>query len=1173
MSSRTENEKAGKAWVLGLGENEKIVGWLGGVVFGGKISVQKSVDSVDRQWLTVRVPEVLHKKREVIGDEYFSRISALSAPPAVDFQQLPLCLSVLFISRKMAAIEKRGAFTDLWGREFLSDGTPLVTGKEGEGQDQMADDDNASEDQLSEDKKEKTETGGLLSKSTTGTGKTLPKIKLKLTPNFDGPESEEETGGIRPEPTTTTANTPQINTGTTTATPINTLGGKTLPTTKTKAKEVLSTRDPPCWRCKSLNKPCESSSLRFSCTTCYKRHWACSMNPPPPRQKKGHGGGAHSAPVKTRSLPAVTNTGMAIDTGTPTAESVSIGPITRGRSPLRSASAKSVKRPRSSTLPPGEDGDGTGLTLESEGAASSGVSAPLSKKTRTSLRTIVRPQTQYQPPPQSQPQPKTQPLRSQSKINGGGSSTALASASATNQGSVRPISIPPVSQTQTQIHLQSQTQALSQTQSSLSQPSTQTITVSESELIPLKSQIDTLIQREEQSWTILERHSAMLDALLGNMRVLLGTKFVDVGGKDGASTAHLTINTNPGNEGRSDGQSRGEGKASVLSTIYRPPTVAQDAEMEELDELDELTPIENVSPSLLPSSIPSSSGPVVNGHGRTASTATSKPASSIPPPSTNLIGPAVSGSGPRSLDSQSQSQRVERPPRIISVPPVRALATGAVAGRGVSREASQIGQASTPTWDSAKDSSSMNNLPPPPSAPSSSADNPNYNKPKPKPKAKNPYPTIHHLSSTPSPPPFPAPHPSSRAPASVPAPAPVHTAVPRDNSPRSILLPSGTGSGSGSARLEHSHAPVPPYRSRTSSSGPNIPPNINIPAISTLPIPTISSLPATATAAATPLSPASTTSVGDGDEDGGVDPVIRLRYGADTALTHPRPRITQDNPKQSVPKSHNYSSHPSRYLSRSPPIAHSRPPHNEIRQRPGSRSPSPPIHRHGYDGYDKYADHHDDYDVYDEYAESISRHRDAERPKTHPMPLTLPRPRPDASEKTKLLSKQRLSVPVPPSDKFSSSRPVSKRFQKLSPPPESSSSSQPVPHTRNSSDMQIDSLVGNEARPRPTDDQPVRSDLVNLDLEDMEEEVGQDRQSDYEGDMEGDSVNRDLGVVPAIVDRQVLEVQETATGAEGGGELGLEYPVDVASNFGDVVGTRGTVTEDKLSIPDTAHVG
>ncbi|KAJ3738874.1 hypothetical protein DFH05DRAFT_1545123 [Lentinula detonsa] len=240
---------------------------------------------------------------------------------------------------------------------------------------------------------------------------------------------------------------------------------------------------------------------------------------------------------------------------------------------------------------------------------------------------------------------------------------------------------------------------------------------------------------------------------------------------------------------------------------------------------------------------------------------------------------------------------------------------------------------------------SSHNLPPPPSAPSSSADNLNYNKPEPKPKAKNLYPTIHHISSTPSPPPFSAPHPSSCTPAIVPAPTPVHTAVPRDNSPRSILLPSG----SGSARLEHSHAPVPPYRSRTSSSGPNIPPNI--PAISTLPIPTISSLPATATTAATPLSPASTTSLGDGDEDVDVDPVIG------------------SSPFPKSHSSHNYPSHPSRYLSRSPPIAHSRPPHNEIRQRPGSRSPSSPIHRHGYDGYDKYADHHDDFDV---YAESIS---------------------------------------------------------------------------------------------------------------------------------------------------------------------------------------------------------
>ncbi|KAJ4000095.1 hypothetical protein F5050DRAFT_1709261 [Lentinula boryana] len=167
----------------------------------------------------------------------------------------------------------------------------------------------------------------------------------------------------------------------------------------------------------------------------------------------------------------------------------------------------------------------------------------------------------------------------------------------------------------------------------------------------------------------------------------------------------------------------------------------------------------------------------------------------------------------------------------------------------------------------------------------------------------------------------------------------------------------------------------------------------------------------------------------------------------------------------------------------------------------------------------------------------------------------------------------------PPSDKFSSSRPVSKRFQRLSPPPESSSSSsQPVPHTRNSSDMQIDSLVGNGPRLRPTG-HLVRSDSVNLNLEDMEEEVGQDRQSDYEGDMEGDSASRNLDVDPAIVDRQLLEVKETVTGAEGGEELGLEYPIDVASSFGDVVGTRGTATEDKLGIPntrdteDTGHVG
>ncbi|KAJ3810713.1 hypothetical protein F5876DRAFT_65374 [Lentinula aff. lateritia] len=504
----------------------------------------------------------------------------------------------------MAAMEQRGAFTDPWGREFLSDGT-LIREKEGE-EDEAADD--SSEDQLSDDNDgpaKKAEP--VLSTS----AKTLPKIKLKVTPNFDGPESEEETGGgsgngaaRRPPPSAT-------------APPNPALGGKTVLTIKTKAKEVLSIRDPPCWRCKTLNKPCESSSLRFSCTTCYKRHWACSMNPPPPRQKKGGGGGGssshHSAPPKTRSLPVL---GTATDAGisAPGAgESISSGPITRGRSPLRSASSKSVKRPRSTTPPAAVEGAGVAVSVppsESGPSGISGASAPQSKKTRTSLRTISKPQSETQQSQSQSQRPQSQ--RNTSKVNIAGGGVSITTPVTSNQGFVRPISTaaPAIS----------------------AQSQNQTSTLTLSEIKSLKSQVDTLIQRDEKSQAVLDQHSAMLDAVLLNMRMLLGDKFVDVNGRSRSPPLQQRVE-----DGNKD---------------------VQDVDQDELDELDELTPIEKLMPTAL------------NGiGGSTAVTATSTSAitlaaskSPVPPPP-GLIGPAVTGS--------YEPQRADPPPRLISVPPGR----------------------------------------------------------------------------------------------------------------------------------------------------------------------------------------------------------------------------------------------------------------------------------------------------------------------------------------------------------------------------------------------------------------------------------------------------------------------------------------------------------------------
>ncbi|KIK59791.1 hypothetical protein GYMLUDRAFT_44249 [Collybiopsis luxurians FD-317 M1] len=359
----------------------------------------------------------------------------------------------------------------------------------------------------------------------TTSGKTLPKIKLKVQPNFDDPESEEETGN-RPIYTSVPSAQPVPSSS---AKQQQKLGGKTVPKAK---QEVLSIRDPPCWRCKTLNKPCEASSLRFSCNTCYKRHWACSTNPPPPRQKKGSHSHSVSAPAKTKSL------------GNSTAgvgESISAASTNRGRSPLRSAS-KPAKRPRSPTPP----------SATSAPAATTS-SHPQNKKTRTSLRTIIKPQ----------------------QVNGS-ASTAERSA----PSSVRPISsnVPQVPRS--------------------------------TEYKDLKAQVDILVQHDGRAQQLLEQHSLMLDAVLENMKVLLGDKFVEVKGKPTPSAPSVS-----------------------------GPVTSFDVD---IDELDELTPIER-SPE------PSRAFTPVNGATHTAA----------PSMNTNTNGHFAGHSHPAEQ------------PRIISVAPAR----------------------------------------------------------------------------------------------------------------------------------------------------------------------------------------------------------------------------------------------------------------------------------------------------------------------------------------------------------------------------------------------------------------------------------------------------------------------------------------------------------------------
>ncbi|KAF5391269.1 hypothetical protein D9757_001991 [Collybiopsis confluens] len=395
----------------------------------------------------------------------------------------------------MATTQQHGSPTDAWDGEISKSRKTVrvaeaakdaarslttslqaqsVAEKQGLGSPEADNEDHLSEESESDDR------GAYPSveRTTATSGKTLPKIKLKIQPNFDDPESEEETGNQSPQtsPPSTSALSPLASS----SKQQSNMGGKTVP--KAKPKEVLSIRDPPCWRCKQLHKPCEASSLRFSCNTCYKRHWACSSNPPPPRQKKVSHLHSVSAPPKTKSTANST---------TVVGESISVHSVNRGRSPLRSG-PKPVKRPRSAT------------PNHPNSAPVASTSQPQNKKTRTSLRTIIKPQ----------------------QVNG-----SAPTADSSGPSRSRP------------------------TLSSASQHPRLT------DSKDLKIQINTLVQHDEQNRALLERHSLLLDAVLENMKVLLGDKFIEVKGK------HVLA---------------APSAAAGIPTSF-------DAD---IDELDELTPIE-----------------------------------------------------------------------------------------------------------------------------------------------------------------------------------------------------------------------------------------------------------------------------------------------------------------------------------------------------------------------------------------------------------------------------------------------------------------------------------------------------------------------------------------------------------------------------------------------------
>ncbi|ESK85769.1 hypothetical protein Moror_2447 [Moniliophthora roreri MCA 2997] len=55
---------------------------------------------------------------------------------------------------------------------------------------------------------------------------------------------------------------------------------------KITSKKDEFIRNPPCHKCKELEIPCIGVEARTSCNQCFRRHWKCTLGPPPARGKK-----------------------------------------------------------------------------------------------------------------------------------------------------------------------------------------------------------------------------------------------------------------------------------------------------------------------------------------------------------------------------------------------------------------------------------------------------------------------------------------------------------------------------------------------------------------------------------------------------------------------------------------------------------------------------------------------------------------------------------------------------------------------------------------------------------------------------------------------------------------------------------------------------------------------
>ncbi|KAK7467483.1 hypothetical protein VKT23_004535 [Stygiomarasmius scandens] len=251
-------------------------------------------------------------------------------------------------------------------------------------------------------------------------------------------------------------------------------------------------RDPPCYRCKSLNLTCMGHPGRYSCTMCHKRHWSCSMMPP-----------STSVSTTSVSVSRQTKTSSSANTSSVLTKPTEGSKSGRAQHASTSTQPRVVKRARSPS------------TSHPNGSASG-------KRTRTGLRSFVKQPTTNGRSNLWKNSSNTEPIASTSRI--------APAPFPLNTPSPSPPSSP-LSQPQSPsqpTHSQFRPPSTLITSTSTVNPSTALINTRITEL-------SSLVQNQQVA---LEKNSQLLEVVLKNMKVLLGDRFIS--GDDNGDVSALS---------------------------------------------------------------------------------------------------------------------------------------------------------------------------------------------------------------------------------------------------------------------------------------------------------------------------------------------------------------------------------------------------------------------------------------------------------------------------------------------------------------------------------------------------------------------------------------------------------------------------------------------------------